>query len=253
MPVLSDYRNIIKDLLNKNTDINCDLGEGLGNDELIIPYIISANISCGYHAGDASSIVKTMEACKKHNVDIGAHPSFFDKKNFGRSEMNLSAEELYELIFQQLFIFKELADMNGQKIKHVKPHGALYNMSAKNSFIAATIAKAVLDFDAGLILYGLSGSSSVSEAEKLGLKTANEVFADRSYQDDGSLTPRNQPNALIEEPKKALQQVLQMINESTTTTVAGNKISLKAETICIHGDGKNAVEIVKAIYEAIKN
>jgi UPF0271 protein len=234
------------------TNINCDMGDGIGNDELIMPYIGSANIACGYHAGDAATIKRTMELCIAHNVAIGAHLSFFDRKNFGRTEMNLSPGELYDLITQQLYIFKELADLLNQKVNHIKPHGALYNMSAKNASIANVIAKAVCDFDKDLVLFGLSGSHSIAEAKAIGLKTANEVFADRTYQDDGSLTPRSQSNALIEDAGKAVQQVLQMINEGTVTTVSGKTIPVVADTICIHGDGKYAVEFAKAIHAAIK-
>jgi 5-oxoprolinase (ATP-hydrolysing) subunit A len=233
------------------TDINCDMGESIGNDELLMPFISSANIACGYHAGDAATIKYTIELCIKYNVSIGAHPSFYDRNNFGRTEMNLPADDLYDLITRQLILFKEAADSLDQKINHVKPHGALYNMSAKDALIANVIAKAVKDFDSNLVLFGLSGSHSISEAKVAGLKTANEVFADRTYQDDGSLTPRSQPTALIEDADKAVQQVLQMIKEGTVTTVSGKTIPIIAETICIHGDGKHAVKFAKAIHEAI--
>lgn len=228
------------------------MGEGIGNDELIMPYISSANIACGYHAGDVDTIKHTIGLCIQHKVSIGAHPSFFDRNNFGRTEMNLSPGDLYDLLTQQLYIFKELTDLLNQKINHVKPHGALYNLSAKNAEVASVIAKAVKDFDSHLILFGLSGSHSIGQARKIGLKTADEVFADRTYQDDGSLTPRSQPNALIENEDKAVQQVLQMIKEGTVTTVSGKTIPVTAETICIHGDGKNAVELATAIHDAIK-
>ncbi|HKO80021.1 MAG TPA: 5-oxoprolinase subunit PxpA [Chitinophagaceae bacterium] len=233
-------------------NINCDLGEGIGNDELIMPYIDSANIACGYHAGDVETIKSTITLCIQHKVHIGAHPSFYDRKNFGRTEMNLLPGDLYDLITQQLYIFKELTDLLDQKIDHVKPHGALYNMSARDASIAKVIARAVKDFDNHLILFGLSGSHSISEAKAIGLKTASEVFADRTYQDDGSLTPRSQPNAVIEDAGKAAQQVLQMIKEGSVTTVSGRVTPIVADTICIHGDGKNAVEFAKLIHDAIK-
>ncbi len=232
--------------------INCDMGEGTGNDELIMPFISSANIACGYHAGDSATMWQTVESAIQYNVLIGAHPSFLDRKNFGRTEMNVDKEEVYDLVTQQLIILNEIISGLGAKLNHVKPHGALYNMSAKDAMLANTIAKAVKDFDASLILFGLSGSHSISEAKTLGLQTASEVFADRTYQDDGSLTPRSQPNALIEDVTKAVQQVLQMINEGTITTVSGNIIPIVAETICIHGDGKYAVDFAKAIHDAIK-
>lgn len=232
-------------------DINCDMGEGMGNDELIMPFITSANIACGYHAGDAVTMQQTIETCLQHHVAIGAHPSFFDRNNFGRTEMDLPVDDLYELITQQLIIFSEAADSFDQKINHVKPHGALYNMSAKDALIANVIAKAVKEFDESLLLVGLSGSPSITEAKKIGLRTASEVFADRTYQDDGSLTPRSQPNAIIEDTAQVVRQVLQMINRGTVTTVSGKVIPVTAETICIHGDGEQAVEFAKAIHKAI--
>jgi len=232
-------------------DINCDLGEGIGNDALIIPFITSANIACGYHAGDIDTMHQTIAICLKHNVSIGAHPSFLDRENFGRTEINLPVDDLYELLTQQLIIFSEVADIFDKTINHVKPHGALYNMSAKDALIANIIAKAVNDFDSNLILYGLSGSHSISEANRMGLKTASEVFADRTYQDDGSLTPRSKHDALIIDADKMIQQVSQMINDGTVTTVSGKSIPIKAETICIHGDGKHAVEFAKAIHKLL--
>ena len=228
------------------------MGEGVGNDELIMPFISSANIACGYHAGDSTTIWQTAELAIKHKVAIGAHVSFFDKKNFGRSEMQLSGDEVYELVSQQLIILNEITTALDAKINHVKPHGALYNMAARDAALAQVIAKAIKDFDSSIILVGLSGSSSISEAKKLGLKTASEVFADRSYQDDGSLTPRSQPYALIEDVNKVVKQVLQIIKERTVTTLSGKTIPVIADTICIHGDGKQAVEFAKAIHTAVK-
>ena len=232
--------------------LNCDMGEGIGNDELIMQFINAANIACGYHAGDSTTIWQTVELAITHKVAIGAHVSFFDKENFGRNEMQLSSDEVYELVSQQLFILNEITTELGAIINHVKPHGALYNMSAKDAALAKFIAEAVKDFNSNLILVGLSGSYSISEAKKIGLKTANEVFADRTYQDDGTLTPRSQPNALIEDVDKAVKQVLQMTNEETVTTISGKTIPIIAETICIHGDGKHAVEFAKAIHGAVK-
>lgn len=231
--------------------LNCDMGEGIGNDELIMPFINEANIACGYHAGDSATIWQTVELAIKYKVAIGAHVSFLDKENFGRNEMQLSSDEVYELVSQQLIILNEITTELDAKINHVKPHGALYNMSAKDAAVAMVIAKAVNDFDSNLILVGLSNSHSISEAKRIGLKTASEVFADRTYQDDGSLTPRSQPNALIEEVDKVVKQVLQMTNEGTVITISGKTIPIIAETICIHGDGKQAVEFAKAIHTAV--
>ncbi len=232
-------------------DLNCDMGEGSGNDALIMPFISSANIACGYHAGDERTIWQTIELALYHNVAVGAHVSFLDKKNFGRSEMNLLPTAIYELVQQQLIVFKEIADSFDITIAHVKPHGALYNMSVKDAIIAKAIAQAIKDFDESLILFGLSGSVSVTEAKNVGLRTASEVFADRTYQDNGSLTPRSQANALINDTTKAILQVLQMINQGTVTSVSRKDIPIIAETICIHGDGEHAAEFAKAIHQAL--
>jgi UPF0271 protein len=233
-------------------DLNCDMGEGLLTDAAIMPYISSANIACCYHAGDEHTIWKTIELATAHNVAVGAHISFFDKENFGRSEMSIPAKEVYELITQQLFILEEIASSFSIQLSHVKPHGALYNMSARDPVLAGLIARAVRDFDDKLILFGLSGSHSIDEAKKAGLAVANEVFADRTYQDDGSLTSRKLPGALIENKELAARQALQMINERTVTTVTGKKIPVVAETICIHGDGPHAAEFAETIYQTLK-
>ncbi len=235
-----------------HVDLNCDLGEGMTTDEQIIPFISSANIACGFHAGDDDIMKRTIELCLQHGVAIGAHPSWPDKENFGRKEMELSSAELYNIVTEQLKIIFNTAKEQSATLHHVKPHGALYNQSAKDPMIASTIAKAVNDFDASLILFGLSGSHSITEAKKIGLKTASEVFADRTYLDDGRLTARSQPGALITDDSKAVQQVLQMITQRTVTTISGKVISIIADTICVHGDGTNAVTFAKAISTALK-
>ena len=229
-------------------DFNCDMGEGIGNDELIMPFISSASVACGYHAGDPTDMYQAVSLAVKYNVSVGAHVSYFDKENFGRMEMILPEAEVYEIIQQQLIILKEITDLFDLPVRHVKPHGALYNQSAKNISLARTIATAIKDFDSSLVLFGLSGSCSVREAESIGLKAFNEVFADRTYQDDGSLTPRSQPRALIEDAEATVRQVVQMIREGTVQTVSGKIIPIVADTICIHGDGKHAVEFAKSIH-----
>jgi len=235
-------------------DINCDMGEGIGNDDLIMPFISSANIACGYHAGDEITMIKTVESALKHNVFIGAHPSFLDRQNFGRSDIRIPYADIYELVVKQINLLKGITGKYMTSIHHVKPHGALYNMSARTKKIAAVIALAVKDSGEDLVLYGLSGSHSIREAKLIGVKTASEVFADRTYQDDGKLTPRNLPEALIEDISKGIDQVLQMVKEETVTSISGKIIPIKAETICIHSDGKKAVEFAKAIRdELIKN
>jgi 5-oxoprolinase (ATP-hydrolysing) subunit A len=233
-------------------DINCDMGEGINNEEQLMPFITSANIACGYHAGDIATMQRTIELCLQHHVAIGAHPSFYDKENFGRTEWLLPAEEIYELVTQQLYILYEVADSMGAGITHVKPHGALYNLSARDENTANVIARAIQDFDPSLMLFGLSGSYSISQAQAIGLKAVNEVFADRTYSDDGSLTPRSLQGALIENAEKTVAQVMQMINKGTVTSITGKELPIKAGTICIHGDGKNAVELAKAIYHATR-
>lgn len=232
-------------------DINCDLGEGMSNDKDIIPFITSANVACGYHAGDTDTMWQTIEHCIANRVAIGAHPSFLDRTNFGRTELQLAPDEIYELVIQQLIIIDEVLSSFATRLQHVKPHGALYNLSAKNAGIAQIIAKAVKNYDRNLVLFGLSGSYSIREAKKLGLQTTSEVFADRTYQDDGSLTPRSAANALITDMDKMTAQVLQMANEGTVTTVSGKVIPIAAQTICIHGDGKYAAEFTKAIHHIL--
>ena len=233
-------------------DLNCDMGEGIGRDEAIMPFITSANISCGFHAGNGDTIRQTIDLALKHNVYIGAHPSFRDRVNFGRMEMHLDHDKLYAIVLEQLIKLDLILKEKGAGLRHVKPHGALYNMAARDAKMAATIAQVVQDFNEQLIVYGLYNSFLIKEARALGLTTANEVFADRTYQDDGNLTPRSQPNGLIEDAEQCIQQVLQMVNEGTVTTTSGKTIPVIADTICIHGDGKNAVSFARKIHEVLK-
>jgi UPF0271 protein len=233
-------------------DINCDMGEGIGNDEAIMPFITSANIACGYHAGDEAIMRATILLAKRHGVNVGAHPSFLDRENFGRTDLVCTPEEVYHLVQTQLFLFEKIAGECEVVFHHVKPHGALYNQSAKNDITAKAIATAVKDFNKNLILFGLSGSTSIAEAQAVGLQTWSEVFADRTYQDDGSLTPRSYNNALIEEKEKAIQQVLKMVQNKTVVTSSGKEVFIVAETICLHGDGKQVVEFAKNIYHTLQ-
>lgn len=233
-------------------DLNCDLGEGMDNDALIMPYISSANIACGYHAGDADTMKRTVELALRHGVAIGAHPSFNDRAHFGRLEMELEETALYDLIVDQLRVLDKITREQGAVLHHVKPHGALYNMAAGNEQMANVIAKAVSDFDKKLVLYGLSGSALLRAGEKYGLVTASEVFADRSYQDDGSLTPRSVAGAMLEKEEEALQQVLDMVLRNSTRSLSGKIIPINAGTICVHGDGANAVAFAKAIHDSLK-
>lgn len=237
--------------MTKQIDLNCDMGEGMDNDAKLMPLISSANIACGFHAGNDSIMRATVALAKLSGVSIGAHPGFADKENFGRTEMQLSSNELYQLIWDQLIIMQTITQEASVAMHHVKPHGALYNMAARDAVMASIICQAVKDFDANLILYGLSGSYLISEAKALGLTTASEVFADRTYQDNGSLTPRSQPNAMIHDQASSLAQVLQMIQEQTVVSVTGKTISLSAETICIHGDGPHALTFAHQINTAL--
>lgn len=233
-------------------DLNCDMGESfgawtLGNDAALMDVVSSINVACGFHAGDASTIRKTIELAVSKGVAIGAHPSYPDLQGFGRREMQLSAREIFDVVLYQVSALKGICEALGAKLNHVKPHGALYNSAAKNKETAAAIVRAVKALDPNLIFYGLSGSFLICEAENAGLKTASEVFADRTYQPDGNLTGRNQPNALIETVGESCKQVLQMIREQTVTATNGEKVALKAETVCIHGDGKSALEFARNI------
>jgi len=235
----------------KQIDINCDMGEGMPNDAAIMPFISSANIACGYHAGNEKTLWDTIRLAKENKVAIGAHVSFLDRANFGRSEIVLPEAAVYELVIQQLIIIREIADSFEMKLHHVKPHGALYNMAARDAGLAKAIAEAIRDFDPDLIVYGPGNSYSIKEAKAAGLRTAPEVFADRAYLDDGSLMPRSQKGAVIEDDKKAMEQVLQMVQKKTVVTHSGKEIPIFADTICIHGDGAHALAFAKYINETL--
>ncbi|MBE2231644.1 MAG: LamB/YcsF family protein [Chitinophagaceae bacterium] len=233
-------------------DINCDMGEGIGNEASLMPFVSSANIACGYHAGDTETILHTLELCREYGVAAGAHPSFRDRMNFGRVERDLPVTELYELVVQQLLIMQEMAEVAGVRLTHVKPHGALYNLSARDPLVAQVIAKAVRGFDSSLLLVGLSGSCSIGQAIELGLSTISEVYADRSYQDDGSLTPRNQPGALITDPAAGAAQVLEMVKTGMVSSLNGVRVPIVAESVCLHGDGPNAIAFAETVSATLK-
>lgn len=232
--------------------INCDMGEGIGNEALLMPYIHASNIACGYHAGDEATMEQVVNLCLQYGVHIGAHPSFPDRANFGRTAMQLSLADIYTLVTDQLTILNTVVVKKGAGLHHVKPHGALYNMAAQQTPVAHAIARAVRDFDPSLVYYGLSGSVMIDMAQEEGLQTANEVFADRTYQPDGSLTPRSQPDALITHEALMLEQVLRFIQEQRVRTITGEEIPIKADTICIHGDGVHALAFAKAIHTTLR-
>ncbi|WP_299093006.1 5-oxoprolinase subunit PxpA [uncultured Metabacillus sp.] len=237
-------------------DLNCDMGESfgrytIGSDEEIISLITSANIACGFHAGDPSTMRKTIRLAMDYSVSIGAHPGLNDLNGFGRRTMAVSAAEVYDLVVYQIGAIYGFVLAEGAKLSHVKPHGALYNMAAVNQELAEAIAEAVYDINPELILYGLSGSEMIKAGKKIGLKTANEVFADRTYMEDGTLTPRSKENALIKDKNQAISQVLKMVIEQKVGTVSGVEVPISADTICIHGDGENAVEFAKKVRKTL--
>ena len=241
----------------KSIDLNCDMGESfgaweMGNDAELMNYVSSINIACGFHAGDSTTIRKTIELALKKGIAIGAHPSFPDLQGFGRRSMSLTPSEIFDVVLYQVAAVKGICEALGTFLRHVKPHGALYNQAARDIDTSKAICSAVKKIDRDLILYGLSGSVLISEAEKSGLRCANEVFADRTYQSDGNLTPRSEANALIENTEDSISQVRKFVSEQKVTTTSGNEASVKAETICIHGDGENAVVFAKAIHHELR-
>ncbi len=219
----------------------------MGNDSVLMELISSANIACGFHAGDATIMRKTAQLAIEKNVAIGAHPAFPDLQGFGRRNMQLSSQEVYDICVYQIGAMFGTVRALGGKLHHVKPHGALYNMAAKDANWARAIAQATKAIHHDLILYGLSGSHLIIEAEKIGLRTASEVFADRTYQNDGSLTPRSQANAMIESTQAAVNQVIMMIEKQAVISTEGQEVALKADTVCIHGDGIHAVEFAREL------
>lgn len=238
-------------------DLNCDMGESfleerIANDEKIMDFVSSVNIACGFHAGDEDLMRRTAATAIGKGIAVGAHPSYRDLENFGRSEMNIPPTEVFGIVSEQIMLMKMICEEEGGSMSHVKPHGALYNQAAKNPELASAIAEAVHVCDPNLIFYGLSGSRLITEARRLGLTTASEVFADRTYQSDGSLTPRSRPDALIESTDKAVAQVLQMVKERTVSTTDGGLVAIAAETVCIHGDGPHALAFARTVSDSLR-
>ncbi|MFB1097476.1 LamB/YcsF family protein [Terribacillus sp. JSM ZJ617] len=241
----------------KTIDLNSDLGESfgaytIGNDEEVLKYISSANIACGFHAGDHNVMLETVKTAADLGVGIGAHPGFPDLAGFGRREMKLSPKEIYNLVVYQVGAIQGAAKACGTYVQHVKPHGALYNMASKDSAIAEAIATAVHAVDSKLVLFGLAGSELVRAGEKAGLNVAQEVFADRTYQADGTLTPRSQANAMIHDVTVAVDRVIRMIQEGKVTAVDGTDINIQADTICVHGDEPEALQFVQQLRERLQ-
>lgn len=220
-------------------DFNCDLGEGIGNDEAIMPYITSANIACGFHAGDEQTMRETLRLAKRFGVNAGAHPSWKDRENFGRKEMDISPEEAEKLVFEQIQILAGIAKEEGVTLSHVKPHGALYNQAAKDIQLANAIARAVKAISMDLILVGLAGSRSLEAGRAVGLQIAAEGFPDRGYNADGSLMSRLLPGALIESPEEVARHAIELVQTG------------RMDTLCLHGDHPNAAENAKVLREVL--
>jgi UPF0271 protein len=233
-------------------DLNCDMGESfgvwkMGSDAVVLEHVSSANIACGFHAGDPVVMHRTVQAAFERGVAVGAHPSLPDLQGFGRRAMRVTPEEAYDLVLYQMGALAGFCRALRGGLSHVKAHGALYNMAAKDAELAAAIARAVHDFDPGLVLFGLAGSELVQAGARAGLKVANEVFADRTYQPDGMLTPRSRPNAMIGDINAALAQVERMVREGTVRAVDGTDVKIEADTICIHGDEPGAAEFAREL------
>ncbi len=238
-------------------DLNSDLGESFGNyeigkDDEIIKLVSSVNIACGWHAGDANVMAKTVKSAIKNNVAIGCHPGFPDLMGFGRRGMQVSPDELKNYVKYQIGALNAFVVSEGGKLQHVKPHGAMYNMAAKDKVLADAIAEAIVEVDSSLVLMGLSGSQLLKSAKDKGLKTASEVFADRAYQKDASLVPRSVEGAVIHDKNKAVSQVIQMITEGTVTAITGEVVPLHAESICVHGDSEQALAFIELIHERLE-
>jgi 5-oxoprolinase (ATP-hydrolysing) subunit A len=230
-----------------SVDINADLGEGAGHDEELFELISSANIATGFHAGDSDTMHAAISAAKKHGVAVGAHPSFFDRENFGRKEQKISNQEVFDAVAYQLGVFQALASAVGVQPHHVKPHGALYNMAVRDQDLADGITRAIESVDPKLILFAPDKSELARAGEAHGLQIAREIFADRNYLNDGWLVPRSRPDALLGDPKQAAERVLRMLREGKVRSVEGRDVEVRGETICVHGDTPGAVEFAREL------
>ena len=224
----------------------------LGHDAAIMPFITSANIACGFHAGDPAVMKRTVRLALRHSVAIGAHPGLPDLVGFGRRNMDISAEEAFDMTVYQLGALAAIVRAEGGALHHLKPHGALYNMAATNATLAEALAEAVYKVQPELTLYGLAGSELTKAGEKLGLRTAHEVFADRTYQADGTLTPRRQPDALLTDAAAATAQVLRLVTEGRVRSQQGPDVALRADTVCLHGDGAHALEFAQQLNQTLR-
>ena len=237
-------------------NINSDLGESsklhsTENDPLLLAIVNSANIACGYHAGDKPTMEKTIKISKKNKVSIGAHPSFNDPKNFGRKRLNLPSSEITKLIIDQINILSNVAVKEGVKVTHVKPHGALNNMACENYELAKVISESIMKVNKELIFLVPTGSQMEKAGKKLGIKIATEIFADRNYEDDGNLVSRSKENAMITDPEIAKKHVIKMVENQALNCYSGKQIPCEIDSICVHGDGKSAVNTAKQIREGL--
>ncbi len=241
----------------KKIDLNCDMGESygawkMGADADVMPYISSANIACGFHAGDPATIRKTVRLAVDAGVAIGAHPSLPDLMGFGRRAMKVSPQEMYDLVIYQAGAVEAFARARGAKLHHVKCHGALYNMAAMDEGLSDAMVRAVKDLGSQVILYCLSQSKNFEIAKKAGVRVAGEVFADRGYSDDGTLAPRDKPGGMIVDPAASVKQVLAMIEEGYVTSLSGKRVPVSADTLCLHGDQPGAVTFARKLRETFK-
>lgn len=236
----------------KPIDINCDLGEGIGNEAELMPYLSSCNVACGGHAGDSDTMRQVARLAKKHGVKIGAHPSFPDPKNFGRTVMSMSPESLKAALTTQIEAFIEILKQEGLKLHHIKPHGALYNLAAKDSETANVVVEVLKHLGPDLVLYVPYNSEISKLAMHEGVTIAYEAFMDRNYNDDLSLVSRQQSNALITDPTHMVEHVYRIITEEKVQTISGKKVDLKADTFCIHGDGEDVVRNLKIVTQKLR-
>lgn len=234
----------------KLIDINCDLGEGAGNDAQLMPYLSSCNIACGGHFGDRNTMLETIQLAKKHQVKIGAHPSFPDRENFGRKVMTIEDRKLQESIHQQIMNFKKISDEENVELNHIKLHGSLYNLAAKSATMAHLMMESFIQTGLYCKLY-VPYQSELSKIQQNQFEICHEAFIDRAYNSDLSLVNRTDKNALITSPKKAWDQLYQIVKHQEATTVQGNKITILADTFCIHGDQEKAIEIMDYIYNKL--
>ena len=234
-------------------DLNADLGEGCDNDEALLKLVSSANIACGWHAGDAKTMRQCVRWALDNGVAIGAHPSFPDRENFGRSEMQLPPEEIIAGVLYQVGALAAIVKAEGGSLSHVKAHGALYNQAAKDPVLADALCEAVRRFDPGLRFFGLAGSGMIGAAERAGLRPVEEVFADRGYRPDGSLVPRSRPGALIEDEEQSLAQTLSLVRDHRVTAIDGTVVKVNAQTVCLHGDGAHALAFARRIRERLES